>query len=94
MNSRPYLDAGTFILSEETSYNSPISVLHYQYYENLHQVQEIIDRDREQLQCIVSQEACIHKAIPFGSTQTPALSDYPDDVDILEFLGQLIRKSS
>lgn len=94
MNSRPYIDAGTFILSEEASCCSPISVLHYQYYENLHQVQEIIGRDRERLQCVVARNACIHKAFRFGSTQKPALSDYPDDVDILEFLGQVIHKSS
>jgi hypothetical protein len=38
----------------------------------------------EQIQCIVGNDF-----IPFGNSQCPALSDYADNVNTLEFLGAL-----
>lgn len=81
MNQIPYMDAGTFLLVENQSYASPISMLYYEYYDDLNLVKQRLTADADQLQCIVG-----HNAEPFGKAQNPSLLDYPDDVDILSWL--------
>lgn len=89
MNSRPYLDAGTFILSEEEAYGSPVAVVHYQYYDRIGDIRDCLDRDSGRLQCVVAHPGLYGKAVPFGKAQRPALTDYPDGVDIMDFLSAL-----
>ena len=81
MNQIPYMDAGTFLLVENENYASPIGMLYYQYYNDIHQVKQRLASDAEQLQCIVG-----HGAEPFGSAQNPSLLQYPDSIDTLSWL--------
>jgi len=62
--------------------------LHYEYYTDLHELKEHVKTNQEKLQCIVS-NLSIERAIPFGTAQQPALWDYADQVDTLEFLSDL-----
>jgi len=89
MNKQTYLDAGTFLLDKEDGYSSPISVLYYDYYHNTQEINTLLNKEANILQCIVSNNNQIEKSIPFGKAQSPDLLDYPDGVDILQFLGNL-----
>ena len=79
------VDNGFLTLKEDPSYASPISSVFYEYYESLEELAQRLERDQEQLQCIVS-AAKIEGSIPLGSSQKPALWEYADQVDTLEFL--------
>jgi hypothetical protein len=48
-------------------------------------VKSKLENDREQIQCIVS-KGLIENSVPFGQTQKPALWDYADNVDTIQFL--------
>ena len=72
------------ILKEDKSLFSPISVLFYEYYNNISDVEQYLKHKKDQLQCIVSKDA-----VPFGETQNPNLWDYADGVDTIDFLKAL-----
>ncbi len=80
MNNKLYMTNGTIVLVENESPFSPVSVLHYEYYENGEKVFKELDQN-ENMQCIVGQNH-----LPFGSSQTPGLFDYADGIDTMEFL--------
>ena len=85
MSNFKLLDNGFLTLKEDTSYASPISSVFYEYYDAIEALQSRLSLDDDQLQCIVS-SGNIQGSLPFGSTQKPALWDYADRVDTLEFL--------
>jgi hypothetical protein len=87
MSNHPsLLDNNFLLLKEDSSYSSPIGVLFYEFYDNLSTLNQKLNADKEQLQCIVSNAIEINNAIPFGEAQCPKLDDYADGVDSMEFL--------
>jgi hypothetical protein len=85
MSNFKLLDNGFLTLKEDPSYASPISSVFYEFYENIEDLQNRLETDAEQIQCIVSNDL-IKNSIPFGQTQNPQLWDYADNVDTITFL--------
>ncbi len=83
---------GFLMLKEETSYGSPIATLFYEYYDELTQLSQRLDKDQQYIQCVVTNEetatSLSRKAsfVAYGQTQKPALNDYADGVDTIAFL--------
>ncbi len=88
MDSLPLVDNGFLLLKEDSGFSSPIAVLFYEKYSKLETVKSHLQEHGDHLQCIVSSSG-ISGEIPFGSTQTPALWDYADNVDTVKFLLDL-----
>ena len=82
MSLSKFLDNNFLLMKESDQLFSPLSMLHYQYYQRLEEVNSFLDAHRSQIQCIVGQEF-----IPFGQAQCPSLMDYPDGMDTMEFLA-------
>ena len=87
MSEFKLLENGFLMLKEDTSYSSPIASLFYEYYDDLDQLQQKLNDDVDQIQCVVSNT--LENAVQFGQTQEPNLTDYADGVDTLEFLSKL-----
>lgn len=83
MGGKYYMNNETVILTENSSPFSPVSQIHYQFYQKKEDL-EIIFQNNESIQCIVG-----HDYIPFGEAQKPSLGQYADGVDTLEFLLNL-----
>ncbi|HLY71271.1 MAG TPA: hypothetical protein VKR53_16165 [Puia sp.] len=83
INSKFYMTNGSIILTENNSFFSPISVLHYNYYKDMRAIEKTIEKS-EDIQCVTGKNF-----LPFGSTQKPSLTDYADGIDTLEFLTKL-----
>jgi hypothetical protein len=83
MGNRYYMNNDAVIFTENTSPFSPVSQVHYEFYENK---QSVIDQlqNNPEVQCIVG-----HGNIPFGMAQSPSLTDYADGVDAMAFLTKL-----
>lgn len=79
MNNRFYMTDETTLLVENEQLFSPISQLNYSYYNNAEAVMQSLQGNHD-VQCIVG------SSIPFGQSQTPALMDYADGVDSMQFL--------
>lgn len=89
LNKQDFLENGFFILKEDDQWAVPVSVINYQRYNSLEEVERIIREREDQLQCVVSNMPLQRTHFPLGQAQCPALWDYADNVDTLEFLSQL-----
>ncbi len=83
MGNRFYMNNDTVILTENASPFSPVSQVHYAFYENKQQAETALGNSAE-VQCIVG-----HGHVAFGMAQSPSLTDYADGVDTMEFLIRL-----
>ncbi len=88
MSDFPILDNGFLLLKEDTAYASPIGTLFYETYADEKVLLDRLEKDRDLIQCVVGPPR-FPGAIPYGTSQAPALWDYADGVDTLEFLSQL-----
>lgn len=86
INSIPHFDNGFLLITKNTAYSSPPSVLYYEAYDDISILENRLNMDKEQIQCVVSSVEKIEKSIPFGQAQHPELWDYADGVDTLKFL--------
>ncbi len=84
VNNTPHFDNGFVLLTENTAFSSPISVIHYAFYNSLQEVDDELQQHHDQLQCIVGQGYT-----PFGNAQQPGLEEFADGVDTLYFLQKL-----
>lgn len=89
VNREPHLDSGFFLMREAQELVSPISVLFYETYENEAELALKLSTNRDKIQCSVSADGWYEGSLPFGEAQCPALWDYADGVDTLEFLTSL-----
>jgi hypothetical protein len=83
MNRKFYMTNESVILTENESLFSPVSQVNYEVYSRKDSLKESLANDKN-IQCIAG-----HDFIPFGETQSPALSDYADRVDTMQFLKTL-----
>jgi len=81
LNKIPHLSNNFLMLREEKSLFSPISVLHYEYFDTIEDVHKDMEINQENIQCVIG-----HNFIPFGQAQVPGLLDYADGVDTMQFL--------
>lgn len=85
MSNFKLLDNGFLTIKEDSSFSSPISSVFYEYYENLESVEQILETEKDKIQCVVSNQL-VKNSIAFGATQKPNLWDYADNLDTLSFL--------
>lgn len=86
VNGDDHYDNGFLLLKEETNLASPVAVVHYERYSELDNVNDFIDMEAENIQCIISDAPEVKNAIPPGTSQYPKLWDYADGVDTMKFL--------
>lgn len=80
----PFLTNNFLIVRENEAYATPVSVLHYEYYSSLNDLELKLASDKELIQCKVGVNG-----LPFGSAQQPDILDYADGVDTMQWLLSL-----
>ncbi|HAV54443.1 MAG TPA: acyl-CoA reductase [Aequorivita sp.] len=88
IDSFPLLDNEFMLLKEDSGFSSPISVVFYEKYDSMEHLKKELQTQSENIQCIVSNSG-LPNEIPFGKAQAPALWDYADGVDTVDFLLKL-----
>ncbi len=89
MNRIEHLDNEFLLVCPDTSFSSPVSVLHYETYADLAAVDRHLSLYREEIQCVVTSASVAVHRTPFGESQHPMLWEYADNVDTLKFLSNL-----
>ncbi|MES2455316.1 MAG: acyl-CoA reductase [Bacteroidota bacterium] len=91
VNLAEHFDNGFLLLKEDQAMASPLAVLYYERYKALSDVAEILEREQDNIQCVVSKagSALNVAAVGFGESQSPKLWDYADNVNTIEFLNTL-----
>jgi hypothetical protein len=85
MSGSPMLDNGFLLLKEDPSFGSPIGTLFYETYTSGESLKTRLKDAEASLQCVVT-GAWLEGGLPFGSAQHPALWQYADGVDTVDFL--------
>ena len=86
MNGDPFIDFEFILLQNKSMLKSPLGVLHYNFYENVTEVDSYIQEHRANIQCVVSSQSTSFNEVNFGQTQQPKLWDFADQIDTLQFL--------
>jgi len=81
-----HLDNGFLLAVETKELVSAIAVFYYEKYNSIDEVAEIIENQKEKIQCIVAKDGVLENTVPFGSTQHPFPWNYADGVDTMSFL--------
>lgn len=84
LEQMPFLDNNFLMIRESEELFSPLSVIHYSFYDSEEDITNYILDNSEKIQCVVGKNN-----LPLGKAQQPGLSDYADGVNTLEFLGSL-----
>lgn len=87
MHGKSFHDLGTAVMVEdEALFPAEISRINIAHYNSLSEVEQWLDLHQDQLQCVVSNIYEIPNAVPLGKAQYPALNNYADGIDVMEFL--------
>lgn len=78
-----FLENGFLILKEEENLFSPVSVINYEFYDDINQLNNKLKNHSDKIQCRVGLGG-----IPFGAAQSPKLWDYADGIDTINFLNK------
>lgn len=89
MNLVDHIDTDFLLLKQNESISSTVGVVHYQEYSKIEDVINYIQAHRDEIQCVVANSKIVPDSIPFGKSQNPAVDEYADGVDTIEFLGKL-----
>lgn len=90
LNKQYYMSNGHILLVESDSVYAPISVVHYQYYDNKEAlINELSKKDAVQCISVASAQQTDSRLVSFGGNQKPGLTDYADGVDTMNFLSNL-----
>ncbi|QQT25162.1 acyl-CoA reductase [Sphingobacterium spiritivorum] len=88
INRDKHYDNGFVLLKEDSRTASPLAVVFYEEYDNITDAENYLNQHAEQIQCVTS-SLDLQINIPLfrlGGSQCPALNDYADGVNTLEFL--------
>lgn len=91
MTGRPFIDLGCAVAVEQTGFPASLSQIAYTRYRDLAEVETwLADHDGE-LQCVVSECVGHSRRTGFGCAQSPGLTDYPDDLDVMAWLTETVQ---
>jgi len=93
LNKIHHLDNGFLLLKEDETYHSPTGILYYEFYQSLDSLISKLDQEKDFLQCIVSDTLGKLTTVPFGKAQFPELWDYADNINTIDFLINLVKKT-
>ncbi|MEO8764156.1 MAG: acyl-CoA reductase [Ginsengibacter sp.] len=83
MNNKLYMTNESIILFEDENIFSPVSQLHYTFYNDKAVLLRDLNEDKN-IQCVIGGEK-----FKFGQAQRPGLFDYADGIDTMKFLKAL-----
>lgn len=89
INGDPHFDNGFLILKPDERNASPLGVLYLEEYPSKENLVNRLNGLAPKLQCVVSKEPLpiVTPVVGFGQSQQPALDDYADGVNTLDFLA-------
>lgn len=82
----PFTDLGGYLAVESNTFSNDISQINFCYYHSVEEVEEWIDKNDKNIQCIVSNTISHPRCVAFGRAQYPTLWDVADGVDVMNFL--------
>jgi hypothetical protein len=81
-------------MKEDEKWVSPVGALFYEFYEDVRDIEQRINQNRDALQCVLSRQGARllnvnAPVLTLGTSQCPEPWDYADEVDTMKFLFEL-----
>lgn len=89
VNITKHFDNGFLLLKESEEIFTPISVIYYEYYYDDIELSKKINILKENIQCIITKDINFANRISIGESQYPKLTEYADNIDVIDFLIKL-----
>lgn len=86
LQGRSFRDCGGALLLPMRDFPPALSCIAYSHYERADEVSAWLEAHDGEVQCVVSDCLQHTRRVSFGRAQSPALTDYPDDRDVMDFL--------
>ncbi|MFM7016166.1 MAG: acyl-CoA reductase [Bacteroidota bacterium] len=80
----PFLTNNYLIVRENEAYATPVSVINYEYYNDLSELESKLAAEKDLIQCRVGVNG-----LPLGAAQQPNILDFADGVDTIQWLLSL-----
>ncbi len=90
LNRVKHYQSSSILLVEDQDLHSRIACLHYEFYKDEEDLINKIKPSLEAIQCIAANRSISGlSTVKLGTTQMPAINDYADDKDTMQFLMDL-----
>jgi len=89
MQGHPFLDLGAAVAVEQRAFPTALSQISYTHYKTPDEVAGWLAVHDDELQCVVTECLPHSRRAAFGCAQSPALTDYPDNRDVIAWLTAL-----
>lgn len=89
MQGISFFDLGTAVLTEQRTFPTALSRINYAFYDAPEEVSAWLAEHDDELQCVVTEHLTHSRRVEFGRAQSPTLTDYPDDRDVMDFLSEI-----
>lgn len=89
INRTRHHDNGFVLLMPDDRLSSPVGVVHYSYYDAVDEADQLVEANRERIQCVVSEGGWYSGSFSFGEAQFPSVDDFADGIDTMKFLACL-----
>lgn len=89
MLGREFIDGGFFTFSEGSQWSDKLSNIVYTFYDSRTEADRWIEANDPHIQCVVASESSHPRHVVPGMAQYPGPGDYPDGIDIINFLLSL-----
>lgn len=89
MNNISIIDTGVLNILESTSLSSNVSILNYEYYKNIEDIIEDLEKEKDNIQCVVSNSGLIPNSIDMGEAQKPKIDEFADNINTMKFLSSI-----
>lgn len=86
MTGCTFRDLGNAVAVEARAFPTALSRIAYSHYTSIAEVETWLAEHDAELQCVVSECVSHSRRTGFGRAQSPALTDYPDERDVIAFL--------
>ena len=90
LGNNKIFDNNFLLMKEEQQLDSPVGVLYFEYYDDMNDLNEYLNKIASNIQCVVSSKNTHIETFLFGEAQNPGLGDYADGVDTVQFVNELI----
>lgn len=89
MQGLPFRDLGAAVAVEQRAFPAVLSRIAFSHYRTLEEVAAWLAEHDDELQCVVTECLPHSRRASFGCAQSPALTDYADDRDVIAWLAAL-----
>lgn len=89
LQGHSFVDCGEALLVPQREFPSALSCIAYAHYDHEEEVAKWLTMHDRHVQCVVSSRLRHSRRVDFGKTQSPTLTDYPDERDVMRFLSEL-----